>query len=293
MFDYCPRPVEAMRKWLNGVIGDNVAALEFATWDSRTSRGAGGKYHILFRVSEPTDDFEVRNGVFLTLRAGAPKPIEAFSFLFPDISGLKWLQGISGEEELQHQVLIAPRSVKDWPGQEDETEVPIARHPGRIPRWHFLSEPPRVHPLGTKVGLPGVDLFLEVVYGGNLSRLAQHARFSERACDASLSLRCSPGDPKGTIYAYVPVDACARNFAFSAQELEAILEEIEGEGRQYLYAVSEPGLHRSKYGVVLRSSTYLGRTFYIDAEGRLMGIDSCRLWPPDHPESSTILSPVS
>jgi DNA-binding CsgD family transcriptional regulator len=119
------RTSEMMGTWLGNMYADNPAKLTFAARDSRFGEGDGGKYYLLFTLSNPATAGgpEEVGGLALIVTPGSPHPIETFAFSRPGGLGLAWVQDYSVTQDggltytslAQFLVLITPETVKDWP----------------------------------------------------------------------------------------------------------------------------------------------------------------------------------
>jgi hypothetical protein len=122
-----PKPVILFSKWLEELLDSN-ASLSLATRDSRKSAGDGGEYYLVFRGATEArvddgskDGPKALQGLALVVSPGKEEPIESFTFLGPDANGLAWLQSLDPHNGAKYQLLLAPESVKDWPGMWGET----------------------------------------------------------------------------------------------------------------------------------------------------------------------------
>ncbi|HLG11693.1 MAG TPA: hypothetical protein VI876_08040 [Dehalococcoidia bacterium] len=123
-----PKPVALMSAWLEQLFQANSASLSLATRDSREPEGNGGKYFLVFRAQNaaktgdetPGGTITVQ-GLALVVSPGKQEPIEWFTFLGPDNNGLGWVQTVDGEGGAKYQILLAPESVRDWPGMWNQT----------------------------------------------------------------------------------------------------------------------------------------------------------------------------
>ena len=117
------RPVETMASWIGQLLAEQPVKLEFASRDSRYGEGDGGRYYLVFRVSKAVDFSGrggLRDGLGMVVKPGQPRPIQWFTFFGPENNGLSWVQVLGAEDGAKYQILIAPQSVKDWPGMWGE-----------------------------------------------------------------------------------------------------------------------------------------------------------------------------
>jgi hypothetical protein len=281
-----------MRDWIGRVLAKKPVTLTFASRDSTLPEGKGGKYFLIFDAAA-NGDFEDLGALALIVYPGQPEPIDIFSFAHAgQKSGVGWVAYFADETGHDNgwlsQSLITPKSVKDWPGSLTETEIPIVRLPDQEPPQLTNGRPAGTYALGTKTGITAVDHFLDVVYAGDLTRLANDAEFWDMPCSGGLEFpNCKLGELEWTPHSVVLVATCMVNFVESRQDLQDLLSEIQQEGTEYLYAVVSPSVYLAPYAVYMKTASYPGRVFLIDDQGRLKGFDSCpyQFTPPEVPRN--------
>jgi hypothetical protein len=114
-------PADRIRKALDAILGAQPVRMDFGSRDARFGQGNGGRYYLVFRASSASPvEGTLYDAVGMVVRPGEPEPIEWFIFIIPEGNGLTWVQERIDADGGFHQVLIAPESVKDWPGLAGE-----------------------------------------------------------------------------------------------------------------------------------------------------------------------------
>jgi len=294
----CIRSVTTMHDWLSQTLVYQPIKLTFAARDGGLPEGNGGRYFLTFQAAA-LGTFEDHDGIALIVQPGRDGVINLFTFTGSAEVGLAFAQLHLVQDDvpnppaasMEDLTLIAPVDVSKWRDVSGRTEAITVARPEYVTPSPAPGAPDGVHPAGTKVGIPAVDALLDKAYAGGMASLARDAVFMPVGCYDSPDWRpCDEGDLPNTPYDVVGVYNCDKHFARSVEELETALKEIDREGRQYLLFVlapeRAPGPYREaagEYIVGLRTASYPRRTFYLDAEGRLLTVDSC---PGSYPNFS-------
>ncbi|MPZ50367.1 MAG: hypothetical protein GEU75_13885 [Dehalococcoidia bacterium] len=115
--DPLPNSIERVEEWLTAILSRGPVTLEFASRDSRYGVGNGGEYYLLFRSASPVSidgNTTLHERVGMLVKPGKADPIQWFILLTKNGNGVVWVQDMV--DTARYQVLIAPQSVKDWPG---------------------------------------------------------------------------------------------------------------------------------------------------------------------------------
>jgi hypothetical protein len=106
-------PEDLVERYLKAILSNKPIQLTLVAKDS----GQEGRYYLVFKASKPVAlDGSDYDSVGFVVQPNAAKPVKWIRFILPTNNGLEWLQIIAGENSSTRFDLVAPESIKDWPG---------------------------------------------------------------------------------------------------------------------------------------------------------------------------------
>ncbi len=108
------QPLELVERYVGSILSDSPVELTLVARDA----GQGDNFYLVFKASQPTVlDGEKYDGLGIVVNPKSETPIQWVRFIIPENNGLEWLQIRASEADGSPRFdLVAPESIKDWPG---------------------------------------------------------------------------------------------------------------------------------------------------------------------------------